>query len=152
MCTVALEIWPWVKSWTTIIWNIIKGVRSYGMAKMKTYRGIDRQGYSYTCISTIFLGGGVYYNKTCWQLETKVSTSLHRSAAFRLYCKGIITSNLWHSWNGSHLRIEVHFFCLRMEMKGHRSRVILWAAICTLQDLHVTLVLSFPNANKKSVL
>ena len=47
------------------------------------------------------------------------------------------------------IRIEVHFFCLRGEMKGHWARVNLCEALRSSQDLHVTSVLSFPNANKK---
>ena len=43
------------------------------------------------------------------------------------------------------IRIEVHFFRLHWEMKRHWSCVNLWEA----QDLHVTSVLSFPNANEK---
>ena len=49
------------------------------------------------------------------------------------------------------LRIEVHFFCLHWEMKGHWSRVNLVKREALLKDLHGTSVLSFPNANKKSV-
>ena len=45
------------------------------------------------------------------------------------------------------IRIEVHFFRLHWEMKGHWSRVNLWEALCASQDLNVTSVLSFPNAN-----
>ena len=45
----------------------------------------------------------------------------------------------------SHLRIEVHFFCLHWEMKGHWSGVNLEALLKT---LHATSVLSFLNAKK----
>ena len=44
-----------------------------------------------------------------------------------------------------HVRIEVHFFRLHLEMKGNWSRVNLVKR----QDLHMTSVLSFPNANEK---
>ena len=48
------------------------------------------------------------------------------------------------------IRIELHFlFCLHWEIKGNWSRVNLWEALHDSQDLHVTSVLSFPNANKK---
>ena len=50
------------------------------------------------------------------------------------------------------IRIEVYFFRLHWEMKGHWSCVNLWEALHASQDLHVTSVLSFPNANEKSVL
>ena len=50
------------------------------------------------------------------------------------------------------IRIEIHFFRLHWEMKGHRSRVNLWEVLCASQDLHVTSVLSFPNTYEKSVL
>ena len=48
-----------------------------------------------------------------------------------------------------YLRIEVHSFSLHWEMKGHWSRVNLVLCEALLKDLHVTNVLSFPNANKK---
>ena len=51
-----------------------------------------------------------------------------------------------------HLRIEVHFFRLHLEMKGHLSRVNPVKREVLLKDLHATSVLSFPNANAKSVL
>ena len=57
-------------------------------------------------------------------------------------------SILWAYMN-IHLRIEVHFFCLHWEMKGHWSRVNLVKREALLKDLHATSVLSFPNANKK---
>ena len=50
-----------------------------------------------------------------------------------------------------YLRIEVHFFCLYWEMKGHWSCVNLVKREALLKDLHTTIVLSFPNANKKKV-
>ena len=46
-------------------------------------------------------------------------------------------------------RIEVHFFRLHWEMKGHWSCVNLVRHKALLKDLHATSVLSFPNANKK---
>ena len=54
--------------------------------------------------------------------------------------------------NGAfHLRIEVHFFCLHLEMKGHWSRLNLAKREVLLKDLHATSVLSFPYAKKRSV-
>ena len=50
------------------------------------------------------------------------------------------------------IKIEVHFFCLHWEMKGHWSRENFWEALRASQHLHMTSVLSFPNANKESVL
>ena len=46
--------------------------------------------------------------------------------------------------NSINITIEVHIFCLHLEMKGHWLRVNRSS-----QDLHVTSVLSFPNAKKK---
>ena len=43
------------------------------------------------------------------------------------------------------------FFCLHWEMKGHWSRVNLVKPEALLKDLDTTSVLSFPNANQKSV-
>ena len=40
------------------------------------------------------------------------------------------------------IRIEVLFFCLHWEVKGHGSGVNLWEALRDSQDLHVTSVLS----------
>ena len=37
-------------------------------------------------------------------------------------------------------------------MKGHWSHVNLWEVLCASQNLHMTSVFSFPNANEKSVL
>ena len=48
-----------------------------------------------------------------------------------------------------HLRIEVHFFRLHWEMKGHWSCVNLVKREALLKDLHVTSVLSFPNADEQ---
>ena len=48
-----------------------------------------------------------------------------------------------------HLRIEVHFFRLYWEMKGHWSRENLVKREALLKGLHATSVLPFPNANKK---
>ena len=45
------------------------------------------------------------------------------------------------------IRTEVHFFVCIGKWKD--TRVNLWEALCTSQELHVTRVLSFPNANKK---
>ena len=47
-----------------------------------------------------------------------------------------------------YLKIEVNFFCLHWEMKGHGSRVNLVKCKALLKDSHMTCVLSFPNANK----
>ena len=59
-------------------------------------------------------------------------------SALRVICRSSIN-----------LRIEVHtFFCLHWKMKGHWSRVNLLEALRASQDLHVTSVLLFPNANK----
>ena len=52
---------------------------------------------------------------------------------------------------GLYLRIEVHFFRLHWEMKGHWSHVNLVKRFALLKDLHVTSVRSFPIANKKKV-
>ena len=49
------------------------------------------------------------------------------------------------------IRIEVHFLILHWEMKGHWSRVNLKEELRASQDLHMTSVLSFPNANKKKI-
>ena len=43
-------------------------------------------------------------------------------------------------------------FRLHWEMKGHWSRVNIVKLEALLEDLHATSVLSFPNANEKSVL
>ena len=55
---------------------------------------------------------------------------------------------VFHRFN-INIRIEVHFFRLHWEMKGQWSRVNLWEALRTPQDLHETSVLSFPDANEK---
>ena len=47
-----------------------------------------------------------------------------------------------------YLRIEVHFFRLHWEIKGHWSCVNFVKREAFLKDLHATSVLSFPNANK----
>ena len=51
--------------------------------------------------------------------------------------------------NTQYLRIEVHFFCLHGEMKGHWSRENILKHKALLKYLHATSVLSFPHANKK---
>ena len=48
------------------------------------------------------------------------------------------------------IRIEVHFF-LHWEIKGHWSRENLWEALRASLDLHMTSVLSFPNAKKSAL-
>ena len=68
---------------------------------------------------------------------------MHRNRILKLFCDHINRRNLLY------LRIEVYFFHLHLEMKGHWSRVNLVKLEALLKDLHATSVLSFPNANKK---
>ena len=68
-------------------------------------------------------------------------------------CKsaGTHVDKFYHRLRLIYLRIEVHLFCLHWEMKGHWSRVNLVKREALLKDLHVTSVLSFPDAYQKKV-
>ena len=66
-----------------------------------------------------------------------------------------VTSSSYNSMKSAlvtmaiYLRIEVHFFCLHWEIKGHWLSVNVVKGEALFKDLRATSVLSFPNANKK---